>query len=147
MNMECKELIHDVVLCAGSNIEPRGDNVSRSISWLLTILSDSEYSEIYETPEIHGIGAPYANAVIMGRTSMEMKNLDILLKRYETLSGRDEEARRKMEVPIDIDIVIWDGRIVRDKDFRQSFFQIGYRLLNGEMKVDDVEIFSSNYQI
>lgn len=137
---------NNVILCAGSNIEPRKENVEHCISWLNTVLQDAEYSDIYETPEIHGFGATYANAVIQGRISMEMSEFDHMLKKYEIISGRDEAARCRMEVPIDIDIVVWNGRVIREMDFRQSFFQIGYQILNFEMKEKEVDITTHNYQ-
>jgi 2-amino-4-hydroxy-6-hydroxymethyldihydropteridine diphosphokinase len=32
----------------------------------------------------------------------------------------------KGNVPIDIDIVLWNGDIIKENDFKQSYFQIGW---------------------
>jgi len=90
-------------------------------------MSECEASDIYETPEIHGRGEPYMNAVLSGRTGMELETLERLTKEYETGAGRDAAARNAGRVPIDIDIVIWDGTVVRPKDYSQSFFRICYK--------------------
>ena len=33
-------------------------------------------------------------------------------------------------IPIDLDIVIWNNNIIREKDFNQKYFQIGWHQLN-----------------
>ena len=50
--------------------------------------------------------------------------------KYSKENGRDEERRRRGEVPIDIDIVLWNAKTVRPADFAREFFQIGFREIN-----------------
>ena len=33
-------------------------------------------------------------------------------------------------VPIDLDIVMWNGEVVRQRDFNQDYFQIGWKQLH-----------------
>ena len=47
--------------------------------------------------------------------------------------GRDSEARERGDVPLDVDIVLFDAEIVRPRDFSQSFFRIGYESLHPEI--------------
>lgn len=124
------EPLHEVVVSLGSNEHPRCRRIEEAIAAMRSLLSDCEVSDIYETPEIHGIGDPYMNAVLSGRTRMDQVELERFSKQYEIEVGRDVMARKEGRVPIDIDIVIWDGTVVRPKDYAQSFFKIGYTALN-----------------
>lgn len=122
------------VLCIGSNREPKISNVEKGLRNIRRLLTNVSSSEIYETPEIYGKGAPYANAVVSGDTICGLDELNHILKQLELNAGRDAEARNKGEVPLDIDIVMWNGSVIREKDFRQSFFQIGFKFLREENK-------------
>lgn len=125
-----EELLHEVVVSLGSNEHPRCRRIEEAIATMRRVLSECEVSDIYETPEIHGFGDPYMNAVLAGRTRMNHAALEHFSKQYELGAGRDVMAREEGRVPIDIDIVIWDGTVVRPKDYAQSFFRIGYTALN-----------------
>ena len=114
-----------VVLCIGSNLEPRHARVSESIKKISFLLDAMRYSALYETPEIHGIGRPYVNVVVAGNCPLDLDNLNAQCKRLEEEAGRTPEARSRGDVPVDIDIVIWNGEVVRPNDARQHFFRIG----------------------
>lgn len=117
-----------VVLSVGSNCSR--EKVSDALSWLSEILDDFHSSELYRTPSIHGDGVPYVNAVVVGHTGLTEDELNLRLKKYEVDNGRDDACRQAGIVPVDIDIVIWDSKILRLRDFRHDFFQIGYRQLS-----------------
>lgn len=70
------------------------------------------------------------NAVMSGVFQGIGYDLEDKLKEKEKEMGRDSRCREKGLVPIDIDIVICDGEIWKDWDYRQKFFQIGYSQLN-----------------
>lgn len=128
MNHE-KQKVSDIVISLGSNCGNRQKNVREAIEWLSEKLSDCRFSSIYETPEIHGKGKPYMNAVVNASTGQNMESMQSLTKKYEIEHGRNSECRAKGEVPIDIDIVKWDSEILRPLDFSREFFKIGYREL------------------
>ena len=113
-----------VVLSIGSNLDR--NYVVSAINWLRNIISNPRFSGIYTTPSIHGTGDPYVNAVVIGKTRKSFEELNQLLKDYEKEQGRDNEARERGIVPIDIDIVIWNAEVVRPRDYCQKFFQIGF---------------------
>lgn len=114
-------------ICIGSNEDTGKDKVLKAIVRLTDFIDIITVSDIYKTPEIHGNGAPYHNAVIRTKTDIDRERLDMLFKDIEREFGRDELARRDARVPIDIDIVICKGIVLRPKDYNQSFFQIGYK--------------------
>lgn len=119
----------DVTICVGSNLKCRKERLEAARCWIDTILDNVRYSSIYETPEIHGIGRPYKNIVISGVSKLSLEDLIEKCKQFELQSGRTQEMRRRGDVPIDIDVVIWEGKIIRGKDFSQQFFQIGAKEL------------------
>lgn len=116
----------EVFLSFGSNYGDKKGNVEAALRWIGSLLDDTQSSDVYETPEVHGYGASYFNAVACGKTGLELEEFNRRLKVYERDCGRTDEARIRKEVPIDIDIVIWDGEIIRPVDFSREFFRIGY---------------------
>lgn len=122
-------MISQIVLSLGSNCGDRETNVREAAAWLGMHLSGMRCSGIYETPEVHGNGSPYFNAVVIGETDNDYETFNQELKHYELLAGRDDTCRRMGLVPIDIDIVVWNGDILRPFDYSARFFTIGYRTL------------------
>lgn len=57
---------------------------------------------------------------------MPVGELERLSKQFEISLGRDAQARTRGDVPVDIDIVVFDGKIMRERDFESEFFRIGY---------------------
>ena len=118
-----------VVLSFGSNCGDRKDNVRKALDWLCKNFSESKVSEIYETPEIHGVGNPYINAVGSCRVDCTLDEMIAHTKEYEFENGRDSACRQRGDVPIDIDVVIWNEEIIRPLDYSSSFFKIGYAMI------------------
>ena len=123
----------EALFCIGSNCGDREGNVDAALVWLSGILADFRHTPVYATPDCHGGARKYMNAVAVGCTCLEAPELERLCKDYECAAGRDAEAREAGNVPIDIDIVVFDGKILREKDFGCEFFKKGYKwLLNLE---------------
>lgn len=119
-----------VALSLGSNVGDRLKNVENGLEWLKSVLTRLKHSDIYETPEIHGLGTPYFNSVVLGECQYEYEDLNLRLKQYELECGRTPEARKRGDVVIDIDIVEWDGQIIRPIDWSREFYKIGRRQLS-----------------
>lgn len=124
-----------VVISLGSNCGDRHQAVADAILWLERELENVKVSDIYETPAYGQPEGHYMNAVVCGTLSQDLTvdNLEQQCKRYELIHGRDQYARQNNLVPVDIDIVIVDGKILRPKDFDRCFFQIGYSQLKESM--------------
>ena len=116
-----------VVISVGSNCGDRIAMVEAAIKWLKTILMQTKCSDIYETPCALKSGNAYQNAVISGFYEGVGYELDDMLKIKEHEMGRTAECREKGEVPIDMDIVMENYEVVKDWDYRQKIFQIGYQ--------------------
>ena len=115
-----------VILSLGSNHGERSEQLEKAIDWLGGILYNINVSKIYETPCALKQGLPYLNCVVGCEADIPIENLDHLLKEYENQNGRTKECRESGKVPIDIDIVMADNKVLKEWDFRQNFFKIGY---------------------
>lgn len=115
----------ECIICVGSNCGDRRKNVEASLKWLSGILGDFRHSHIYATPDCHGGQKEYMNAVCRGKTELEASELDSLCKDFEISCGRDSESRAAGNVPIDVDVVVYGEKILRERDYHAGFFRIG----------------------
>ncbi|MCM1491380.1 MAG: 2-amino-4-hydroxy-6-hydroxymethyldihydropteridine diphosphokinase [Muribaculum sp.] len=123
----------ETVLSIGSNCGNRHERVVSGIEWLRGILSNLRSSSVYTTGDCHGGKRDYMNAVVIGNTNLNAAQLNELCKEYELQNGRTPEARSCGDVPIDIDVVVYEEKILRPNDYRQKFFRIGYQQLTDNM--------------
>lgn len=123
-----------VTVSIGSNTGDRFTRVSNCIDWLVCQFGEVIHSNIYATKAIGGKDGTYANAVAVFHSSYSFQRLNEMLKDYELNNGRSPENRALGIVSIDIDIVMWDNEIMREKDFSQSYFSIGWNEINKEKK-------------
>lgn len=117
------------VIGLASNTDDAEFQMEQAVQTLQTIFRKSSVSNFYQSASISGDGSTYTNAVMAGLTEMSHNELSEKLKKLELKHGRDEQARREKRVTLDLDLVIWDGRIERQNDFEQPYFNRGYRKL------------------
>ena len=120
----------------GSNTPDRESQVNQAIEHLCGYLSKCSVSSIYESEAFNGKDAPYLNAVIHGISPVGSAALIKYLKEWELLQGRNKNSKAEGVVTIDLDLVIYDMRILRPKDFERHYFNKGYRelLANGSFQ-------------
>ena len=135
--MTPEDSLHEVVFSVGSNCGDRPSNVANGIKWLQTFISELKTSSIYATPDYHGSGREYYNAVVCGKTSLNPEEIDELCKIHEKECGRTEEARAAGDVPLDIDTVIYNHQILRPKDYSRNFFRIGHDQVMAHTMIKD----------
>lgn len=122
--------MNKVVLSIGSNSVDSMACMKKCVSWLSQLLEETKISSIYNTRAINGKDNDYLNAVIIGFTTHNYEDICNLMKQYEKDCGRTPESKTAGIVPIDIDVVIWNDCILRNKDYNQSYFQIGWNELD-----------------
>ncbi len=119
------------VLSLGSNVPDSREQVLGALAWLRErVARGLRCSELYSTPALRPGKPRYLNAVAVAETAMQLAELNAALKQHEAACGRDEAMRRQGLVPIDLDVVMWNGAVLRDKDYNQQYFQIGWKLIN-----------------
>ena len=115
------------VICLGSNSPNRAEMIRRAISKV-----EAEYpsgiavSHIYETPAIDGVSPSYSNAVMMFDSPCDYEQTQLQLKCIEREMGRTAQSKATGIVEIDLDVVMFNGTVMRPKDFNRNYFQIGY---------------------
>ncbi|MDE6644286.1 MAG: 2-amino-4-hydroxy-6-hydroxymethyldihydropteridine diphosphokinase [Muribaculaceae bacterium] len=115
-----------VVIGIGSNVEPRDKRVKDAISFLEIKFSDTKVSTAYNTEPEGNALYQYTNAVLQGFTDLSEAEVSTMLKEYELSNGRTPELKARDIVPIDLDLTVYDGKILRPNDFKSKYFTIGY---------------------
>ena len=68
--------------------------------------------------------ARYLNTVCMGITDVTLDDFQAFLKKKETDMGRDRGKKTFGCVAIDMDLVEWNGDILRPKDAAQDYYRV-----------------------
>ena len=124
---------HKAVISLGSNIDGSVGIIRETISRLCEIGDQIVVSGLYQTPDISGSGVMYLNAVLKGRFALGVEELQRKCKEMESSLGR-RPTGVSGEVAIDIDVVIFDGVVVRPVDYGRYYFTIGMDYLkNGRV--------------
>lgn len=124
-------MTHTAVLSLGSNWGDREEAVKNALAQIQCRLGETVTSEIYFTPPVSGNGADYANCVAAVYTDRDADDICLITKQMETEAGRTPERRERGEVPLDIDLVIFDGDILRPADFTRQYFYEGLLQISG----------------
>lgn len=119
----------NAILAIGSNCGFKRKNIEEAIQRIQSIASVVASSSFYYSPDIKGTGHVYLNAVVEVDYDGSVEQLNSMLKDFEMQGGRDNDCRKQGLVPIDIDIVIADGVVLRQKDFKAEYFVKGFQEL------------------
>ena len=106
----------EVYLCLGSNMEDRQENLNRALEFLSQRLRLGQVSSLYDTEPVGDVNQPrFLNLVCQVYTTLTPAGLLALAKGIELklcrLPGKSGSPR-----PIDIDILFYDGQIVKTPD-------------------------------
>lgn len=113
----------------GSNDGDRELHLRNALNYLAEICDNIYSSTHYASPSDHSGEEHYLNSVALVEFGGTPHQLDEYLKKFELSEGRDDRARAEGKVPLDIDIVIAEDKILRPKDFSCYFFRRGYEEL------------------
>lgn len=121
--------MNKLVISIGSNSKDREWQVENCIKWLKSKLSGVSHSEIYNSAASNGKDPDYLNVVMKAKCRENFDEINKKLKDYESVCGRTPSSKQTGEIPMDLDIIIWNGEIVRERDFNQEYFQTGWQQL------------------
>lgn len=119
-------MMNTYVLSIGSNAVDKEERLAFGFDELRSRLVVVARSEAYVTPALNGRDADYLNAVAVVQADIDFDSLNVLLKQIETLCGRTPQSKMSGVIPLDLDIVIALGNVVRPGDFDRQYFQIGW---------------------
>lgn len=125
------EKMTEAILSIGSNCGRREELVAESLRFLRKICSVEGCSPQFESPDMNGGERRYLNMILRVMTGNREEELNAAIKAFERECGRDDAARKRGDVAVDIDIIVWGGEIRRPKDYNSNFVRRGLNLLDG----------------
>lgn len=121
------------LISLGSNMPLGEENILESIKQILEKAESGRFSSVYDTePEGIHRHAKYKNCVGEIFTPLSYEEWELFFKDLEIRLGRTPELRMQGNVPIDIDIIIWNREVLRPKDLSMEYVKEGLRSLNGD---------------
>lgn len=120
MNEKKKTEFHQAYINLGSNISPR-ENLARAIALLREAANVGTISSIWETPPAGGEGPNFLNVVVLVYTQMSADELKYrILRPIEAQLGRVRTGNPYEPRSIDLDILIYDDKVIDDELWRHA---------------------------
>ncbi len=111
------------IIGIGSNIEAE-ENIRTMLGILKTRVEVLKVSAMLKTKPVGIIDqADFTNGAVKIKTELEQEELKQLLKSIEDEMGRDRSQSKYGPRCIDLDIVVWNGRIVDEDYYTRDFLQ------------------------
>ena len=111
-----------VIICLGSNIEPRLDYLDRA-QFALCALPDTKFVAASGTDETEPVDVPYEfgemrflNRILVLETALTPKEFSDRMHRIEDELGRVRGEVRNMPRTIDIDMIDYEGAVMDDPE-------------------------------
>ena len=113
--------MHTATILLGSNIHPE-ENITKATKLLLKECNLLKSSRIWETEAIDIDGPDFLNSAILIETPLTENELRCqVLRKIETELGRIRKGDKYADRTIDLDIIIFDGKVI-DQDLWQRSF-------------------------
>ncbi len=118
-------MVHHVLLSIASNRYQK-KNLSKARRCLEEILSDATYTAERWTTPVGGASRSdaYLNQLVRAATSLDATALNERLKAIEQSFGRTPQKRQMGIVPIDLDILSFDGHRQHLADWERSYVKL-----------------------
>lgn len=111
---------HLIYLGLGSNIKPQ-ENIVQALFLLRQFANLEKASSVWETPSVGFPDGPnFLNAVVLIRSNFALPQLKTkVIHQIESQLGRQRTANKNAPRPIDLDVLIFDERIVDEEIWNQ----------------------------
>ena len=114
---------HEVVIGLGSNIDPEA-NLEQAVLELKSRFKVSKRSQWTRTKPIGIQDQPdFYNGALLMETELEQQSLKKELKRIEDILGRDRSFPKFGPRTIDLDILIWNKKVVDEDYYERDFLR------------------------
>lgn len=111
----------ECVVMAGSNCDAAG-NISRAMDSLSGIFSDFVAGDALRTPAVgEGYHGEFVNRAARFTTSGTASQVRGVLKRLEYEAGRRPGDKERGVMPLDLDLLIFDGRVLKPSDMERGY--------------------------
>jgi 2-amino-4-hydroxy-6-hydroxymethyldihydropteridine diphosphokinase len=114
--------MHKVLISLASNHEQE-KNLCAARQALAQILSACVYTDAIWTEPVAGSPSQmkYLNQLVSAQTKLNADELTCFLKQIELQMGRTPQMRQKKIVPIDLDLLAYDGVRHHERDWQRSY--------------------------
>jgi len=113
----CVSKLVTAYLCLGSNLGKREENLRQALTLLPPKVNLDEVSSIYETEPVGYKEQPlFLNLVCRITTNLPPEELLRFVKEIETRMGRVPSGQINAPRPIDIDILLYDNKIMETQN-------------------------------
>lgn len=124
---------HTALICLGANVPDAAARISDATEMLSVLGRIARRTPPYRTaPEYAGETVPYLNCLLELSTVYAFDELSALTKRYQTAVRNAADAAQL--IAVDIDIVVWDGEVIRPADYNSAYLRKGLPLMQAESK-------------
>lgn len=120
-------MTHYAIICLGSNVADKEQRVAAAAAHFAGLMSNVTSSGMLISDDYMGIGECYANMVIRGATTLDLDSLIQESRRYEAANGRTNCSKPSGIMPVDVDIVVFDNRILKPQQYSRAYFQAAFR--------------------
>jgi len=123
--------MNQFIILFGSNTEAEKNVAEARKRMALAFPEGIRFSENHRSPAISKDGLPvpdgayatYLNTICIAQSDRPMEDIQLFLKRTEAEMGRKRGPEYHGVVVIDLDLVQWNGNILRPKDANQSYYK------------------------
>lgn len=118
------------LISLGANTPDKKKRLDDAIVAIAQIACIKVQTPIYETPaEGSTVTLPYANALILIETEAEYDELRATFKQWEAQAGRTPESKAQGIIPLDVDIITWNDKVIKERDMEFNYMKKGLELL------------------
>ena len=126
---------HEVVIGLGSNIDPEA-NLEQAVLELKSRFKVSKRSQWTRTKPIGIQDQPdFYNGALLMETELEQQSLKKELKRIEDILGRNRSLPKFGPRTIDLDILIWNKKVVDEDYYKRDFLRKGVEEIIPDLKL------------
>ena len=126
---------HEVVIGLGSNIDPEA-NLEQAVQELKSRFKVSKRSQWTRTKPIGIQDQPdFYNGALLMETELEQQSLKQELKRIEDILGRDRSLPKFGPRTIDLDILIWNKKVVDEDYYERDFLRKGVEEIISDLEL------------
>lgn len=118
---------NNVILCLGSNTDCEV-NLKSAVGLLRGYFGTIRFSEAAYTEPVGLPGSGlFLNQVAVAGTEASQEEVERALKDMEKRLGRMPDSKQKGQIPIDIDLLFWNGTILKPADWEKEYVQLLFR--------------------
>jgi 2-amino-4-hydroxy-6-hydroxymethyldihydropteridine diphosphokinase len=123
--------VNTVIVGIGSNIDP-DHHIDLAIGKLSVFSRVLQVSSLRETAPVGYAEQPdFVNGAVLVETDQDTGGFTRTLKTIEQDLGRVKTSNKNGPHTIDLDIVVWNGRVVDDDYYKRDFLRESVREVGG----------------